>query len=840
MLALLGAAGPGCGAEDSGDVDQNGKAAGDRTHDGVLNADSDPAAIANMPPGANERPWELITEQGETVLPDIFYADASENEQVMPLTIGGRYGIDRLIYPTLGNPNLFVQGDPKDSLTLVMRLEESLLAHLKPKMSEEVPGSPLTYVDLNQDQQNELAFYLVAQKGRLNKTESSVPLEADARDVFRVKPTFMLANPIADDMPEPFKARRTIRAVFRQSAMKDVPAGLYDLRMEVKKNGDLLQKGGAGLYEYQYNAVRVFDGPPKDDQYTILNVTDTQVSVGSLYDDKTQRQLEQFVEYVNKTDDDAVNRSAFITFNGDLHNGGSPGGLRQRYVATTYQAEAKVNVDLLKRLRFPIFLTVGNHDGYASTGQVPSAVVNFDRITFESLEEVVKGSSPLAWPGMTWDKYDAYRQKSASLPGGFHRDIFTGRYVRRAGATTFEKSYLPLPEQDRNVVLYDGLNQWRRSYGPLYTSWTFGKNQYLSINSFEIRQHRRTGWGMYTVNYGGGVSPVQAEWIGRELDRAEEKQRDVVLLAHHDPRGGHKGQDFGYYFQMVDYHGIGQSAGEYLVGHVALPVACSKIPSWAQSLSLKDDCIHDGLQEWMRSDDEYDCAESERLADGTCNQKLFDPKLPEGQRKAPWFSGYDVIDKMTRHPSVRTLLLGHTHYHSMEVWQSGQEIVPGKQTITSEQAAKLAGLEVQNPVRGFSWISFNGNGEGYDPAALAKAGITTANGNFFLAAGLAAQNFERKLQGAGRELAIMRLTSNADLANQSYQGKPMMGFSTLEVTKKSDKRNYDRAQVNQATYFINTGESHFDRVKSVDLDRNARMTTTDSTNPVYKLFGGTD
>ena len=69
-------------------------------------------------------------------------------------------------------------------------------------------------------------------------------------------------------------------------------------------------------------------------------------------------------------------------------------------------------------------------------------------------------------------------------------------------------------------LLYDGFYQWQRTYGPLTASWKFGKNRYVALNSFELRQHRRSGWGMYTVNYGGGMTDVQMGWLDRELARS--------------------------------------------------------------------------------------------------------------------------------------------------------------------------------------------------------------------------------------------------------------------------------------------------------------------------------
>ena len=63
------------------------------------------------------------------------------------------------------------------------------------------------------------------------------------------------------------------------------------LMLEVRKDNDFYRPTGleAGIYEYQYNAVRVFDTEP--DEYKVINITDTQVSVGDLYGAKTKELL---------------------------------------------------------------------------------------------------------------------------------------------------------------------------------------------------------------------------------------------------------------------------------------------------------------------------------------------------------------------------------------------------------------------------------------------------------------------------------------------------------------------------------------------------------------------
>src|SRR4051812_26657754 len=68
----------------------------------------DPAAAAGKAPGDDnapvipglaskelrERPWEVVSNKGETYLANVFYADAVQNEQVMPWMIDGRAVID--------------------------------------------------------------------------------------------------------------------------------------------------------------------------------------------------------------------------------------------------------------------------------------------------------------------------------------------------------------------------------------------------------------------------------------------------------------------------------------------------------------------------------------------------------------------------------------------------------------------------------------------------------------------------------------------------------------------------------------------------------------------------
>ena len=386
----------------------------------------------------------------------------------------------------------------------------------------------------------------------------------------------------------------------------------------------------------------------------------------------------------------------------------------------------------------------------------------------------------------------------------------------------------------------------------LYFSWKFGKNRYVNLNSYEMRQHRRSGWGMYTVNYGGALGETQVDWVDRELVRSTDDGSDVVMLAHHDPRGGHNGEDFGYLFEQIEYQSVQQSAFNYVVGEVINPVVC-KLPWWALSSNKQEACLHDGLQEWMRPDGEFDCLPSEKGADGKCMANLF-----TGPSAKPLqFSNLQFLEHIAKHPQVRTLIFGHTHYNSYEMWQAGDNLLPGRLPIDDLSVKKLATLEIENPVRGHAMVERQRPFEmtsafktqsttaasssrrlDYDPNELDERPIDRAVRAYATEYERVMKGMHHTLEGTGkpRELAILRLTCNADLTSQKYNDRPMYGFTVLHMNKRTDARAYDKSQVNRLTFFINAGNDRFDLVKTVDIDRTVKITTKDPRNPVGQLF----
>ena len=790
-------------------------------------------------------PWELAGPHGETILPDIFYAEASENQQVMPLTIDkSHYQIDRLIYPTLGNPSLVVRTDTQAELDFVLRLEPELYESLQPREGPAIEGMYARTLELTQTSSDRIRFLLVARNARgvLSQSRSIPPQQG----VHEIEPSQIIVLDEEPGMPKEFRRRKTLKIIFHLDRFAEVPEGLYDIRFELLQ-GPLVSRGKrslTGLNEFQYNAVRIFDtGPEKNGgRYSIINVTDTQVSLGKTFRPITLQKLKEFVGHVNTTNTPEIRDAAFITFNGDLHNSGSPGSILPAIVANTYRNEAVEILNTLKELHFPIFLTAGNHDGYVSMGNPPEGqgftpytkkpayAVRKEYYGYHALYDEVLAAEPKAWPDFTMKKFSDALALTADQPAGKHLDIFTGSHIRRVGTPDWKKAWIEVPEAARNMVLYDGFNQWRRTYGPLYYSWVYGPNLYISLNSYELRQHRRSGWGMFTVNYGGGMSYFQMGWLSREVTFGQNEGYDITLLAHHDPRGGHGGKDAPYYFEQVDYAGMQGSILSYVVGEELNPLVCKNVPIWAKSDDTQLDCLHDGLQEWMRADPEFDCLDGTRMPNGRCDiTSAF--KLDQ-ERKVPLYSGYLLLHLLARSPGIRTLLLGHTHFNSMEVLQSGQELVHSSVAFDKTQKKELMSAEVANPLRGKSPSSFSQYGS---TAVDKENGIYVANEIFYQNLERAGHDFKRTLEGAGRELVILRMTSNADMTSQRWKDNHMYGFTVFTVVPREDGRHFALPQINHVDYYRNTGDG-FERSLGVDLNRERPLDVSEEGNPIRQNF----
>jgi len=123
-----------------------------------------------------------------------------------------------------------------------------------------------------------------------------------------------------------------------------------------------------------------------------------------------------------------------------------------------------------------------------------------------------------------------------------------------------------------NAVAYDGLHHFRRSFGPLYHAFTWHRTRYICANSFELDRHDRAGYHAVVANWGGWVRDEQLGWLEGELAAASADGLHKVVLVHHDPRGGCRGRDLGWYSEVRRYT-VNQAVDvvgaylRYLAGH---------------------------------------------------------------------------------------------------------------------------------------------------------------------------------------------------------------------------------------------------------------------------------
>jgi hypothetical protein len=182
---------------------------------------------------------------------------------------------------------------------------------------------------------------------------------------------------------------------------------------------------------------------------------------------------------------------------------------------------------------------------------------------------------------------------------------------------------------------------------------------------------------------------------------------------------------------------------------------------------------------------------------------------------------------------VRTVILGHTHYNSLEVLQKGAELVPSKVSLTDDGSVqRIASAEAANPIRRYAW---EGRLLHDDTEKLTLGMFDGWRSDLDTILERSTTKEQRLLSNPGdsgpRELAVLRLTSAADLSSQKYGGSKMYGYSVLHVTKQNGV-----PRVNRVSYFINKGNDTFAKVQTVDVDRTKSIASRGAENPVDQLF----
>jgi hypothetical protein len=170
----------------------------------------------------------------------------------------------------------------------------------------------------------------------------------------------------------------------------------------------------------------------------------------------------------------------------------------------------------------------------------------------------------------------------------------------------------------------------------------------------------------------------------------------------------------------------------------------------------------------------------------------------------------------------------------MEVLQAGDALVPGRVSLDGPSKSgasagqRLAWLEGANPVRNHAL------GDEDEAALRARVGAWTGTLDAMLEQATPApmRTLSGDVSGGPRELAVIRLTSNADLASDKYQNESAYGWSILHVTSQAT----GVPRINRVSFFVHVDGDAFDEVETVDVDRTKSMRAKDSDNPVAQLF----
>ncbi|UCF50372.1 MAG: metallophosphoesterase [Thermoplasmatales archaeon] len=79
----------------------------------------------------------------------------------------------------------------------------------------------------------------------------------------------------------------------------------------------------------------------------------------------------------------------------------------------------------------------------------------------------------------------------------------------------------------------DGLEFWKKFFGPHYYSFDYGNYHYLSINSYDMSALSRFAFLFIPLNWGGSIQDEQLNWI--EEDLASSNPDLTFMFMHHNP-----------------------------------------------------------------------------------------------------------------------------------------------------------------------------------------------------------------------------------------------------------------------------------------------------------------
>jgi len=96
-------------------------------------------------------------------------------------------------------------------------------------------------------------------------------------------------------------------------------------------------------------------------------------------------------------------------------------------------------------------------------------------------------------------------------------------------------TYLAPGNHDGYIQTFqDGLKFWQYYFGPLYYSFDYGNNHFLSLNSYDWPKIARFGFSYLVFNWGGSIREEQAQWIEQDLTKHKSSPM-LSMMLHHNP-----------------------------------------------------------------------------------------------------------------------------------------------------------------------------------------------------------------------------------------------------------------------------------------------------------------
>jgi len=189
----------------------------------------------------------------------------------------------------------------------------------------------------------------------------------------------------------------------------------------------------------------------------------------------------------------------------------------------------------------------------------------------------------------------------------------------------------PMPPELRSVPRYDGLAEWKYSFGPTSYAFGFRGQTFVGLNSYNLTQRERSGSGGVVFNWGGGVREEDVDWLEDALDQLPVDKELAsplgFLYMHHDPRGAtplkttREEDRFGIYDE-IEVPGSTATFGHFGLGHS--PLWDIHIPVVTTTAHMGSRFIDDlfagrgrSQQEWMKRS--FSGVEGDPRAEGAYN-----------------------------------------------------------------------------------------------------------------------------------------------------------------------------------------------------------------------------